>query len=133
MKTLILLLCLLGSTLSFAEERGILCQTEPGRSLGAFSLELDNSGIDPDSGLFYIARATWGYAYSGANSMNCSASTIRTSGSEKFKCIGYVNGDWRVEVTVKLKNGKGEAEISNIGDNIYARRTEGLVLPCQIR
>ena len=133
MKSLILTLCLLFSTLSFAETREILCQENPGRSMGAFSLRLDNSHFNPSSGLFAIGRANWGFAYSGSGPMSCSEGSIDINGSENFKCVGYVNGQWRVEISVKLNKGSGTAKIHNLEDNIYSHRTEGMTLPCRIK
>ena len=133
MKFLILTLSLMISTLSFAETREILCQENPGRSMGAFTLHLDNSHFQPESGLFAITRANWGFAYSGTGPMNCSEGSVDINGSENFKCIGYANGQWLVEISVKLNKGSGTATVHNVDDNIYANRTEGMTLPCRIK
>jgi hypothetical protein len=133
MKSLILILCLLISTLSFAETREVLCQVTPGNSMGAFSLKLDNSHFQPNSGYFAITKATWGFAYSGTGAMNCSEGSIDVNGIENFKCVGYANGDWRMEISVKLNKGTGTAKVHNLDDNIYAEMTEGMVLPCRTK
>lgn len=132
MKILILTFALLLSAHSFAETKTILCQKIPGNSQGAFSLVVDNTHMQPSSGYFHILRANWGYAYSGTGPMSCTDHIINMNGREQFKCIGYANAQWRMEITVTLDNGTGTAKVSNIDNNIYANRTEGMVLPCRI-
>lgn len=132
MKILTLTLGLLISAHSFAGTKKILCQEDSGISMGAFSLGLDNSQIQQGSGYFRIRSANWGFAYSSAGAMNCSDTVISLSGTENFKCVGYANGQWLMEITVELKKGKGFAKVHNLDDNIYAGMTEGMVLPCQI-
>lgn len=120
------------STQAFAAQKKIVCQDIPGQSMGAFALTLDNTHIQPNSGYFTIINASWSFAYSSANRMNCSDSMISINGQESFKCAGYVNGQGLIEVKINLDGGEGSAQIHNIEDNFYDDMTEGMILPCHL-
>jgi hypothetical protein len=121
---------------SFAATSNIICLANPdarvGSGQGQFLVNLDNSTIRQGAGVSHLVRADWSYMYSAAQSMNCSKYIINLKGAENFKCIGYTNGEWGMEINIKLNNGEGFAKVRNLNDNIYARITEGLRLTCSL-
>lgn len=121
------------STNALASKKEIFCQPKDGTQLGGFHLELEKVNRLVDSHYYKINSANWGFLYSTSPAMNCQAKAFNLDRDESFRCIGYVNSDWRVEIFFNFNNFQGTAKVSNLDDNMYYPMTEGLELHCKVQ